>query len=363
MQTVIQAFLLIFMAELGDKSMLLAMTFATRFPLKQVIPGIFLGILANHGIAVLIGSQAGRLLPTAIIAPLSGLLFLIFALTNLKTEDEEEEVQQTSNRIWLAVAAAFFIGEFGDKTQISAMTLASQEPALLVLLGTVTAMMCTSLLSIVLGTKLGEKIPEFQMRIASGLVFLFFGLTKLREVLAPALWIGVAAVAIGLFLILALRLHRASKAVDSELRRKAELLKQQQEALEKATNQMCLGQGICGKCDGAACMVGYAKLLLQQQSQQPEPLDVHHLIQKEYPKETVEEGLALIVQFFKDYGWDENKNSLQQRTRQIFEMILFGHTISAESFDAYQRLLMEEKSLSDLPRLRNIVGQTGRTNG
>jgi N utilization substance protein A len=172
MRTLIEAFLLIFTAELGDKSMLLAMTFATRFPLPQVLIGIFLGILANHGIAVWVGSQAGRLLPVSLIHPLSGVLFLLFAFLSLRTGDEEEENEHASRHIWLACALTFFVGEFGDKTQITAMTLASTQPAPLVLAGTVSAMLCTSLLSIWIGTRIGKKIPERLMRVLSGLVFL-----------------------------------------------------------------------------------------------------------------------------------------------------------------------------------------------
>lgn len=359
MQTILEAFLLIFMAELGDKSMLLAMTFATRFPLKQVIPGIFLGILANHGVAVLIGSQAGRLLPTHIIAPLSGILFLFFALSNLKLEEEEEEEHTSAKTIWLAVAIAFFIGEFGDKTQITAMTLASQEPAILVLAGTVTAMMCTSLLSILVGTKLGEKIPEFQMRIASGVVFYLFGMLKLREAITgPLLYLVAFGVGI-VFLFLAMRLYNRSKEQRTAMQETAALLKEQVHRLADATEKMCLGEGVCGKCEGAHCMIGYVKILLGSQEEH-HSVDVHTLVQKTYPEETVEEGLAIILTYFQEHGWDE-KNSLQHQVRQIFEKILFGHAIEAESLESYQLQLIEEERLSASPRLRSIGEQSQRT--
>lgn len=335
MRTIIEAFLLIFTAELGDKSMLLAMTFATRFPLPQVLVGIFLGILANHGLAVLIGSQAGRLLPTAIIHPLSGLLFLVFAFTGLRINDEEEEKEHASRHIWLACALTFFVGEFGDKTQITAMTLASSQPALFVLAGTVTAMLCTSLLSIWIGTKIGQKIPERLMRILSGFVFLSVGLLRLYEGLPLPLWIGLLAVSVCLYALLSMRLRAVKPETMTALQSRAEALKKQRELLEKATFRMCLGQENCGTCAGAACMVGYAKRLFQINDKEQLEADITGLLRKEYPKATVRDGLKLILRFYTLYGWDEDPSSSQNRLRAVFETILFGKTVQADSLEEY----------------------------
>ena len=359
MQTVIEAFILIFTAELGDKSMLLAMTFATQFPLLPVLVGIFTGILANHGVAVLIGSQAGRLLPLGVIQPLSGALFLFFAFTGLKIEDDEEADKKMGKNLVLAVALAFFIGEFGDKTQLSAMTLASTRPSLLVLAGTVTAMMCTSTLSILLGARIGKKIPEVLMRIVSGAVFLLFGLIKLKGILNTLPWAVLALLLAGAYIFVAARFYKNDRSRrDTDLMRTAEQLKRQRELLEQTTKRMCLGQEKCGTCDGAACMVGYAKGLLRENMASDETVDVTALLRKQYPRATVREGLELILRFYETAGWDTDQASLQNRLRRVFETILYGESF-ALSEDAYFTKL-ESVDPAMVATLRNRISQTER---
>lgn len=340
MSTVIEAFILIFTAELGDKSMLLAMTFATRFPLLPVLAGIFVGILANHGVAAFVGSQAGRLLPMSLIQPLSGVLFLIFAFTGLKVEEEHEEDRGVGKSISLAVALTFFIGEFGDKTQLATMTLASTKPALWVLLGTVTAMMCTSSLSIFLGSRIGKKIPEMQMRLLSCGIFLAFGLVKLKEAMPMTYWLALMVVALSLFAFLAGRFWRMQKNRETKLRETAETLKRQRELLTNATERMCLGQENCGACAGAACMVGYAKSLLKETDIQDVQLDISGLVRKQYSSEIVREGLAIILRYYEQYGWDMDPASLNNRLRRVFEMILYSKPIPLNTPQAYKSQLI-----------------------
>lgn len=357
MRTLIEAFLLIFTAELGDKSMLLAMTFATRFPLPQVLIGIFLGILANHGIAVWVGSQAGRLLPVSLIHPLSGVLFLLFAFLSLRTGDEEEENEHASRHIWLACALTFFVGEFGDKTQITAMTLASTQPAPLVLAGTVSAMLCTSLLSIWIGTRIGKRIPERLMRVLSGLVFLVVGVFRLQESLPMPAWVLLFAGSVSLYAFFAYRMQKAVSPGETRLQKRAEALKQQRVLLEKATNRMCLGQENCGTCAGAACMIGYAKRLLQVDEREGLQADITGLLRKEYPKDTVKDGLLIILRYYETYGWDADPDSPQNRLRKIFESILFGKTLVADSLTAYLQALRALDASGDWPDPESILSQ------
>lgn len=341
MKTIVESFLLIFMAELGDKSMLLAMTFATRYPIVPVMIGIFTGILANHGVAVLIGSQTGKLLPVSWIQPLSGLLFLVFAFTGLKTEEEHEKSRNMGKSVIFAVAVTFFIGEFGDKTQLSAMTLASMQPAYLVLIATVSAMMCTSVLSIILGLRIGKKIPEVAMRVVSCLVFLAFGLSKLRDALSFPVWSVVAVLSCGVYLFFAIRFWRAEKYRSiSAFAQTAEILKRQRELIEIATERMCLGQNKCGTCAGAACMVGFAKELLHENQSGKLSVDVSGLIRREYDKSLVREGLEIVLRYYKEYGWDADMDSLQNQLRRVFETILYGAPVVFDSFEDYEKKLI-----------------------
>ncbi len=178
----IRSFLLIFIAEMGDKTQILAMAFATQFKVRSVLLGIFAGVLANHGIAVIIGSYLSDLIPIRTVQIIAGFCFIAFGLWTLKPEKEEEETQK-SKKNWgpfLTVAAAFFIGELGDKTQLTAITLAadSQFP-LIVLMGTVSAMMLTGGLGIFVGSKIGDKIPKPAIKITAAAIFLILGFFKL----------------------------------------------------------------------------------------------------------------------------------------------------------------------------------------
>ena len=117
---------LIFMAEMGDKTQILAMAFATQFMIKEVLLGVCLGSLLNHGIAVVLGAYLSHVIPQDAVQIAAGFLFIGFALLSLKAdeEDEEEKAKKDLSPI-LTVAIAFFIGELGDKTQLTAITLAS----------------------------------------------------------------------------------------------------------------------------------------------------------------------------------------------------------------------------------------------
>src|SRR5690554_2998779 len=159
-QEMIKAFFLIFIAEMGDKTQILAMAFATRFPVRKVLLGIGLGALLNHGLAVALGSSLSRVVPLSTIQIIAGAAFIGFALWTLKPENGEEEKEPRMQFGPTAtVALAFFIGELGDKTQLTAITLAADARyPLLILGGTVSGMIATGALGIFIGKKLGEKI-------------------------------------------------------------------------------------------------------------------------------------------------------------------------------------------------------------
>ena len=91
-QEIIRAFLLIFVAEMGDKTQILAMTFATRFPVRKVLIGIGLGVFLNHGLAVILGSYLSRMIPISTLQMIAGAAFIGFAFWTLKPEKEGEEM-------------------------------------------------------------------------------------------------------------------------------------------------------------------------------------------------------------------------------------------------------------------------------
>lgn len=258
----IKAFGLIFLAEMGDKTQILAMAFATRYPVRQVLWGIFFGVLVNHGIAVVLGNLLSSLIPLTAIQIVAGVAFLAFALWSLRVEDEEASDTTSSRGPIMTVALAFFIGELGDKTQLSAITLSSTSHyPLVILAGTLSGMLMVGLLGIIVGRTLGNKIPETAMKLAAAGVFAFFGITKLLQhlpanLLQPQWMIPVFMLytALAIFLILRLRAQD-----DTAFRRQAQELKEFYQSMAKSLDEICLH---CQTCSGQGCHVGYSKLLV-----------------------------------------------------------------------------------------------------
>ncbi|SES87068.1 TMEM165/GDT1 family protein [Anaerobranca gottschalkii] len=186
---ILSSLIFIFLAEMGDKTQLLALAFATKYKLSAVLTGVFLGSLLNHSLAVIIGLYLSSFIPLNIINIATSFAFIIFGLWTLKIDEGEEECLEEGKcppkfHPILIVASAFFLGEIGDKTQLTVITLStSARYPLGVLLGTVTGMVITSSIGVFIGNKLGKKIPENIIKLISGLIFILFGLINLYEFL------------------------------------------------------------------------------------------------------------------------------------------------------------------------------------
>jgi len=270
-QEMIRAFLLIFVAEMGDKTQILAMAFATRFPVGKVLMGIGLGAFLNHGLAVALGSYLSRVVPINTVQMIAGAAFVGFALWTLKPEKEEEEEEQGLHFGPVAtVALAFFLGELGDKTQLTAITLAADAKyPLMILAGTVSGMIATGALGIIIGKKLGDKIPELGIKILAASIFMFFGLQKLFQTI-PARYLTAYTVLpfisiLALIVILMLRslIRRRHEGIQSQFITKAKLLHDYYLHMKEDLNHICLGAEYCGKCQGNHCAIGHTKEIVQ----------------------------------------------------------------------------------------------------
>lgn len=261
---------LIFIAELGDKTQILAMTFALQFSIRQVLAGVALGSFLNHGVAVLIGAYLAHIVPLSAIRLGSALLFLAFGLWTLGSKGEEEQdVGRTATSPVLVVALAFFLGELGDKTQLTAIALASSTVApWAVLAGTVLGMVLTSLAAIIIGSKLGERIPDFALKVVSGSVFIGFGLFHLAQTV-PARFLTIPNVTVfvlslGILLAyLIIPLFRERRLKKRELGALKTVAGQLQ-ALDRALGEICLDEEMCRNEN---CPVGYCKRLVREELQ------------------------------------------------------------------------------------------------
>ena len=169
----------IFVAELGDKSQLMAMTFATRYRWWQVLLGITVATTAVHAISVALGFGLGELLPTEWIALIAGVAFLLFAAWTLRGDHLTEEERQKANRKFgsavLVVTLAFFLAELGDKTMLATVTLATHHDWLGTWIGSTIGMVLADALAIGVGLLLGRHLPEKAVRYGATALFVIFG--------------------------------------------------------------------------------------------------------------------------------------------------------------------------------------------
>ncbi|MGW2145291.1 TMEM165/GDT1 family protein [Nonomuraea bangladeshensis] len=177
----------IFVAELGDKSQLMAMTFATRFKTSTVLLGITIATTVVHLLSVAVGGLLGSALPTTAISIVAGVAFLGFAVWTLRgdelSEEESKKAQRTTRNALIAVTVAFFLSELGDKTMLATITLATQHGWVGTWIGSTVGMVAADALAILVGRMLGRRLPEKAIRYGAAAAFAIFGIVLLVEAL------------------------------------------------------------------------------------------------------------------------------------------------------------------------------------
>ncbi|MBE1490147.1 TMEM165/GDT1 family protein [Plantactinospora soyae] len=179
------SFGVIFVAELGDKSQLMALTFATRFKAIPVIIGITVATSVVHLASVALGVGVGAALPTGWIALVAGLAFLGFGAWTLRgdklTDEERRKAERTTRSAIIAVSIAFFLAELGDKTMLATITLATQHGWFGTWLGSTLGMVAADALAIGVGRALGRRMPEKAIRYGASALFAICGLWLLLD--------------------------------------------------------------------------------------------------------------------------------------------------------------------------------------
>ena len=182
------SFGLIFVAELGDKSQLMALTFATRYRASTILAAITVATAVVHLMSVAFGAMIGAALPTDTISVLAGLAFLGFAVWTIRgdelDEDDDARARRTSRSVFFTVAVAFFLAELGDKTMLATVTLAADHGWLGVWLGSTIGMVAADALAIVIGQQLGARLPERPVKIGAAITFAVFGILLVADGLA-----------------------------------------------------------------------------------------------------------------------------------------------------------------------------------
>jgi putative Ca2+/H+ antiporter (TMEM165/GDT1 family) len=180
MDALFLSFGIIFVAELGDKSQLMALTFAARYRARTVLAAITAATAAVHLLSVLVGAAIGAALPTDAISVVAGLAFFAFAGWTLRgdslTEDEAARAASVSRSVFWTVGFAFLLAELGDKTMLATVTLATDNGLVGTWVGSTLGMVAADALAIVAGQQLGARLPERAVKIGAAVTFVVFGL-------------------------------------------------------------------------------------------------------------------------------------------------------------------------------------------
>jgi putative Ca2+/H+ antiporter (TMEM165/GDT1 family) len=182
------SFGVVFVAELGDKTQLLALDFGTRYSLRIVAIGLALGYGAANIVATIVGGLLGAALPDRPIQIAGGVIFLgfaVLALRRARSSDDDEDAPDVAPRsattlaVISSIAAVIAVAEMGDKTQIATATLASQSSPVGVWVGATLGAATSGMVGAVAGSVIGDRVPVRVLHLASALLFAAFGVAML----------------------------------------------------------------------------------------------------------------------------------------------------------------------------------------
>jgi Predicted membrane protein len=183
MSEFMKALLFVVVAEMGDKTQLLAMAMASKYKVKQVMLGVLVATILNHALAVALGSYLSSIIPLNTIKIVAGISFLIFGLWTLRGDKIDDDGKK-KNKFGpvVTVAIAFFLAEMGDKTQLMTIAISADSKwPLLILAGTTTGMLIADGIGIIGGAWMAKFIPDKYIKWGAGVIFIFFGVLTLYK--------------------------------------------------------------------------------------------------------------------------------------------------------------------------------------
>lgn len=170
----------VFLAELGDKSQLITMTYALRHRWWVVLTGVGIAAFLVHGLSVTIGHFLGMTLPQRPIAFAAAVAFIGFAIWTWREngdDDDDPAVPVEEHRfVVLAVVSSFVLAELGDKTMLATVALASDRNWAGVWIGATAGMVLADGVAIAAGRLLHRRLPERFLQVMASVLFLLFGL-------------------------------------------------------------------------------------------------------------------------------------------------------------------------------------------
>jgi Ca2+/H+ antiporter, TMEM165/GDT1 family len=208
MEAFITSLLFVVLAEMGDKTQLLGMAFATRYRWQTVMWGVFIATVLNHLFAVIVGDYITKFVPLNYVQIVAAASFILFGLWTIRGDQLEGEDRERSLNPFWTVTIAFFIAEMGDKTQLATIALAAKFHMIVpVWLGTTAGMMIANAIGIIIGVVLGKQMPERLVKWGAAVIFILFGLIGLYDALpkevmtVPVIAASLAVIAILTYVI------------------------------------------------------------------------------------------------------------------------------------------------------------------
>lgn len=203
------------LAEMGDKTQLLAMAFATRYRWQTVMWGVFAATLVNHLLAVIAGNYLTAFIPLRYVQIAAAASFILFGLWTLRGDSLEGEDRRYNFTPFWTVAVAFFFAEMGDKTQLATVALAARYGSIIpIWLGTTSGMLVADAIGIIIGIVMGKKIPERFIKWFAALIFIAFGILGLYGTLPFETFLWSLLATILLLVAFVVYLRRRSISVD-----------------------------------------------------------------------------------------------------------------------------------------------------
>ncbi|AWI81896.1 MAG: hypothetical protein CVU19_17255 [Betaproteobacteria bacterium HGW-Betaproteobacteria-13] len=179
------------LAEVGDKTQLLAFILAAKFRKPwPIIAGILLATLANHGFAGAVGAWITTLMGPDTLRWVLGISFIAMAVwTLIPDKFDEEDARLARFGAFGTTLIAFFLAEMGDKTQVATVALAAQYQSLaLVVAGTTVGMMIANVPAVILGGRIADRMP---VRLVHGIAALIFAILGIATLLGAASAFGI----------------------------------------------------------------------------------------------------------------------------------------------------------------------------
>ena len=170
------------LAEIGDKTQLLAFLLAARFrrPLP-IILGIFIATLLNHAFAAAVGALVSELLGPSVMRWVLGLSFLGMAIwAMIPDQIDETEASLAKFGVFMTTLLAFFVAEMGDKTQVATVALAARYTEIAaVVAGTTLGMMIANVPAVLFGERIANKVPLALVHGIAAVIFMGLGMATL----------------------------------------------------------------------------------------------------------------------------------------------------------------------------------------